>query len=133
MSLFGKNKNKTVDLTGKYDRQKEKMENIRGLVSKADTAMKNPQSLSKPIYQPSQPSSQGSFSFLKDMASSSFQEQTPSYSASSENENSEEWKRKLAKRLADLTEKLEDLSTQIYHLQQRVELLERKTKSTGFE
>lgn len=38
----------------------------------------------------------------------------------------EERKKKLAKRLADMTNRIEDLSTQIYHLQQRVELLERK-------
>ncbi|MEX2017508.1 MAG: hypothetical protein WD876_03475 [Candidatus Pacearchaeota archaeon] len=36
-------------------------------------------------------------------------------------------KKKLAKRLLDITNKLDDISNQIYHLQQRVELLERKT------
>ncbi len=35
-------------------------------------------------------------------------------------------RRKLAKRLVDMTDKIEDLSNQIYHLQQRLELLERK-------
>jgi L-2-hydroxyglutarate oxidase LhgO len=39
----------------------------------------------------------------------------------------EEKKKKLAKRLIDITEKLEDLSNQIYHLGQRVEVLEKKT------
>ena len=38
----------------------------------------------------------------------------------------EERRRKLAKRLSDMTSKMEDLSNQIYHLQQRIELLERK-------
>ena len=38
----------------------------------------------------------------------------------------EERKKKLAKRLMDMTTKIEDFSNQIYHLQQRVELLERK-------
>ena len=38
----------------------------------------------------------------------------------------EENKRKLAKRLIDISNKLDEISTQIYHLQQRVELLERK-------
>ena len=37
-----------------------------------------------------------------------------------------EKKRKLAKRLVEMTSRLEDLSNQIYHLQQRVEVLERK-------
>lgn len=44
----------------------------------------------------------------------------------------EEKRKKLAKRLMDLTDKIEDLSNQIYHLQQRVELLERKTGVGNF-
>ena len=35
-------------------------------------------------------------------------------------------KKKLAKRLMDITDKLEDISNQIYHLQQRLEVIERK-------
>ena len=38
----------------------------------------------------------------------------------------EEKRRKLAKRITSLTDKIDDLSNQIYHLQQRIELLERK-------
>ena len=40
-----------------------------------------------------------------------------------------EKRRKLAKRLGDMTNRIEDLSNQIYHLQQRVELLEKKNSS----
>ncbi len=40
----------------------------------------------------------------------------------------EERKRKLAKRIADMTERVEDLSNQLYHLQQRLEVLERKNE-----
>ncbi|MCL5730324.1 MAG: hypothetical protein M1165_02040, partial [Candidatus Pacearchaeota archaeon] len=71
---------------------------------------------------------QNSFGFLSSMASSAAQN-----SYSDAEDDGDEKKRKLAKRLVDLTERLEDLSTQIYHLQQRVELLERKTGSSGFE
>ena len=39
----------------------------------------------------------------------------------------EDRKRRLMKRLINISEKLEDLSTQIYHLQQRIEVLEKKT------
>lgn len=39
-----------------------------------------------------------------------------------------EKKQKLAKRLLDMTDKIEDLSNQIYHLTQRIELLEKKNK-----
>ncbi len=41
-------------------------------------------------------------------------------------ETPEERKKRLARRIVDMAEKLEDLSNQIYHLQQRVEVLERK-------
>jgi len=42
------------------------------------------------------------------------------------NQSPDEKRKRFTKRIADLTETIEDLSNQIYHLQQRVELLERK-------
>jgi predicted RNase H-like nuclease (RuvC/YqgF family) len=127
MSLFDKNRNKTVDFSGRYDRQKEKMENIQGLVNKVNG--KTIASASPREIIPKVSSTQNSFGFLGQMAAASMnsESQMPSYSESEE--NSEDKRKKLATRLMDITEKLEDLSTQIYHLQQRVELLERKTKS----
>jgi hypothetical protein len=47
-------------------------------------------------------------------------------------ESTHEKKRKLAKRLADMTSKMEDLGNQIYHLQQRVEVLEKKNSANKF-
>lgn len=41
-------------------------------------------------------------------------------------DTAEERKKRLAKRIAEMTEKMEDLNNQIYHLQQRLEVLERK-------
>jgi len=138
MSIFGK-KEKTVDLTGKYDRHIEKMENLRGLVNKADSVSRGEHAIPRAQHIPPQVqaaqsnANAGSFGFLRDMASSTPDTQYPLPSYSEGDENPEEKRRKLAKRLTDITEKLEDLSTQIYHLTQRVELLERKTKSAGFE
>ncbi len=43
-------------------------------------------------------------------------------------EDYKEKKTKLAKRLLEMTGKIEDLSNQIYHLKQRIELLEKKLK-----
>ncbi len=123
MGLFGK-KEKTVDLTNRYTRQVEKMENIRGLVNKATNTNKTSPQKIQTQTQPVQ--TQNSFGFLRDMASSA-----PVTYPESE-DSADDKRRKLAKRLADLTERLEDLSTQIYHLSQRVELLERKNKM-GFE
>ncbi len=48
-------------------------------------------------------------------------------------ESVEERKKKLAKRLMDITNKLEDVSNQLYHLGQRVEVLEKKFKVSNFE
>ena len=41
--------------------------------------------------------------------------------------SSEEKKKRFVKRIVFLTEKIDDLSNQIYHLQQRVEVLEKKS------
>jgi len=43
-------------------------------------------------------------------------------------EDFREKKTKIAKRLLDMTDKIEDLSNQIYHLKQRMEVIERKLK-----
>ena len=48
-------------------------------------------------------------------------------------DTAEERKRRLAKRIADMTGKVEDLSNQIYHLQQRLEVLERKNDIRRFD
>ena len=43
-----------------------------------------------------------------------------------------EKKRRLAKRILEMTSKMEDLSNQIYHLQQRIEVLERKNGANRY-
>jgi len=43
-----------------------------------------------------------------------------------------EKRKRLAKRLANSLEKLENLSNQIYHLEQRVEVLEKKLRVNNF-
>ncbi|MCK5609954.1 hypothetical protein KAR91_49230 [Candidatus Pacearchaeota archaeon] len=42
-------------------------------------------------------------------------------------DNASEKRKKLAKRLIDMTTKMEDLTNQLYSLQQRIEVLERKS------
>ena len=44
-------------------------------------------------------------------------------------DDAEERKRKLSKRILDMTNRLEEISNQLYHLQQRVEVIERKIDS----
>ena len=45
---------------------------------------------------------------------------------SNPSENSEERRKKLVKRIIDIMERMENLSIQLYHLQQRIELIEKK-------
>ena len=76
---------------------------------------------------------EGGLGFLGNIASSI---------SDSENSDSEEYvdvgagvsekRKRLAKRLQDMTEKMEDLSNQVYHLQQRLELIERKVGVGGY-
>lgn len=103
---FGK-KDKVVDLSEKYKMQQE--------VAKEKKISENKES-----------SKGNAFGFFGSMSSSASQNPIASDEAIDTSENLEEKRRKLAKRLSDMTTKMEDLSTQIYHLQQRVELLEKK-------
>ncbi len=61
---------------------------------------------------------------------SSQQTQGSSQSISNElsnpSESAEERRKKLVKRIADMAERMENLSIQLYHLQQRIELIEKK-------
>ena len=102
-------KKKILDLTERYKEQQEKT---------SDVESKNQES--------SQSSSQGALSFLGNLASSSASETQPSEYESVSGDATEK-RKKLAKRLMDITSKIEDLSNQIYHLQQRIEVLERKS------
>ncbi|MCK4647595.1 hypothetical protein KAT24_01545, partial [Candidatus Pacearchaeota archaeon] len=75
--------------------------------------------------QPNASESQG-FNFLGGMASAAKTEE-PGWDVGAGDSEVDERKKKLAKRFMDMTNKIEDLSNQIYHLQQRIEVLERKS------
>jgi polyhydroxyalkanoate synthesis regulator phasin len=103
---FGKKK-KLLDLTKRYEQQKR-------------------ESSASSLSPSGSQTSDESVSFLNNLASSSSEMQgSEGYVNVSD---MEERKRKLGKRLLDITHKIEELSNQIYHLQQRVELLEKKLK-----
>lgn len=108
MGFFRFRKNDVIDLTEGYKKRKSLNES--------------------PSSQPSQQSS-GSSDFVP-LGFFASQNPVPQKESFSENSfdtgDSQEKRKKLAKRLVDMTDKIEDLSNQIYHLQQRVELLERK-------
>ncbi len=107
---FGK-KDRILDLSERYKKQQEK---------KTQIEEDNQEATSQ-----GSPSQQG-FSFLRNLASSSASS-SEAQSGDYVNVSGEDKKKKLAKRLIDMTNKVEDLSNQIYHLQQRIEVLERKS------
>jgi len=112
---FGK-KDKILDLTENYKKQQERIAQTKEDNQGADSQ---------------ESSSQENFSFLKNLASgsaSSSEAQSGDYMDVSR----EDKKKKLAKRLMDMTDKVEDLSNQIYHLQQRIEVLERKSGAGNY-
>jgi len=99
---FGKRGGDVVDLAEKFRKRKEKEEQMASSKSASG-------------------SPSGSLAFFGSPPDSSETDsEVIDLSVSSER------KKKLAKRILEITNKLEDLSNQIYHLQQRIEVLERK-------
>jgi len=117
---FFKRKNRILDLTKRYEKQQVRVapqaypETFSTEMSTRGKEMKQDNS--------------GGFGFFGAIAN------TVSQSANNDAEyvdissSAEEKKRKLAKRLMDMTNKIEELSNQIYHLQQRIEVLEQKLR-----
>ncbi len=101
MGFFSRKK--IVDLTEGYSRKRQNSEKI---APSGET------------------SSSGNFFALSENSESSLAEQSP---RSSESLGPDEKRRRLARRLKDMTDRLEELSNSIYLLQQRVEVLEKKT------
>jgi len=119
MGFFGPRKKDVIDLTEGYNRGK----------SKASTFSANKQGneTSSGLGQGKEKSSDSSGFMPLGFFSDSPATKKESFSENSfDSGDAQERRRKLAKRLVDMTDKIEDVSNQIYHLQQRLELLERK-------
>ena len=111
MALFRSKEKGVLDLTEKYRRDQERLSNLN---KDSETSATDSSS-----------SSSSAFSFLGDMASASSSSTTDeTVDVASHVETR---RREISKRFLQLTEKMEDLSNQIYHLQQRIEVLERKS------
>ena len=112
MGLFRRKREEVIDLSERYKRQQAK-------VAERKTKTKEEQGSS-------------GFGFFGNFNRGSSSDSIPAVSSNSsspkESEalSEDEKRRRLAKRFLDITDKLEDLGNQIYHLQQRVELLEKK-------
>jgi len=120
MKFFGFNKKKdVVDLTQYFNKQKISSSSGISNFSVPSNSQDDSSSgigffgaISKTVSQNSEPNN--------------FNSGTPDFASV------EEKKKRLAKRLVEMTDKIEELSNQIYHLQQRVEVLERKNNLSGF-
>lgn len=109
MGLFGfkKKKKDFIDLSEKFEKQQEQFSKMEETRAPQETGL----------------------SFLGSLADSiKTQEQDTQGSDYVDISEIEDKKRKLSKRLLDMTNKIEELSNQIYHLQQRIEVLEQKMR-----
>ena len=117
MGMFRK-RDRIIDLTERYKKEQAQANEIKQEIKEEKSS--NP------------------FSLVKEGAFSIFGGATPSPQPQTLPDkvdldlNPEERKRKLAKRLADMSTKLEDLSNQIYHLTQRIEVIEKKMSINRF-
>ena len=112
MGLFGLGKKgkDVIDLSERFRKQKEKEEQMASSESSSDSSSPGPLA-----FFDSPSDSSGSSPDVIDLSNSSGEK-----------------RKRLAKRILEITNKLEDLSNQIYHLQQRIEAIEKKT-NVGFE
>lgn len=117
---FGKKQDDVIDLG---ERLKERQEQA----SQVNTDI-------EPVSTTGASDSGSALGFLGNMAGASSTTETSSVSSSESDADYaelggsiEQRRQRLAKRLMDMTTKLEDLSNQIYHLQQRIEVLEKKS------
>jgi hypothetical protein len=132
MGLFKKKKSDFIDWSANQRREPKGVD-FSAKSPQSNSFSSSSNSFNKPV---SQESSVGAFSIFggADVASTVTKNNSPEYvnfSSSSINSDSsgdaEEKRKKLSKRIMDMTDRLEELSNQMYKLQQRVELLERKT------
>lgn len=118
---FFKRKNNVVDLGVRYEKQQEKLARLKeNLGADSGSAVGTAQETSSNT-------GGGIMSFFGNMSSAATT--TPDVPSTEGVESAHERKRRLAKRLRDMTDKIEELNNQIYHLQQRIEVLERKNNS----
>ena len=120
MALFGKKKTKVVDWTERLQKQSMQTENMRSEI--APVSAENSTA--------SQDNNITPFPFFAGPNSESSSSYGSTYGSNSEDSGVEEKRRRLGKRLLDMTNKIEDLTNQIYRLQQRIEVLERKSENS---
>ncbi|MCA9487602.1 MAG: hypothetical protein KC516_01425 [Nanoarchaeota archaeon] len=130
MGLFKKKGPKVVDWTERLNKQQEQVENMRSENSGGYQTYGSSESSNYPS--PSSNNSASPFPFFA--GNTETNNSSSSYgsiygSGEATESSAEERRKRLGKRLLDMTNKIEDLSNQIYKMQQRIEVLERKMGS----
>jgi hypothetical protein len=126
MGIFNK-KEKVLDFSKGYHEREERKADLKSGVAVTRTPATD--------YGTNSSNDSGSSGFMSFFGASSSSTSADSNSRNSEDSDglsAEERKRRLSKRLLDMTNKIEDLSNQMYHLQQRIEVLERKNSSSAY-
>ena len=128
MALFNfKKKNRVLDLT---EAMTKKQAQLNAMQSESSGYSSMPTTSSSSSTTDSSATAQG-FNFLSGLANAAGSQNSTENSSESSyvdvSSNPDEKRRRLAKRLMAITDKLEDISNQIYHLQQRLEVIEKKT------
>jgi len=125
MGFFKKKKPNVVDWTEKLNKQQEKIENMRSDTNSGSTTSISNETSASPF-----PFFAGTNSTSSESSNSPY---GSTYGSSSEDQGIEGKRRRLGKRLLDMTNKIEDLTNQIYKLQQRIEVLEKKLDVNRFD
>jgi len=112
---FGKNREDVIDLSGYYKKKQENLGKEEGVNSVSSSKLPQEESTD----------------FLSNLAGASSQSSKAASNSSSDfvdlSGPLEDKRKRFAKRFMDMTNKIEDLNNQIYHLTQRIELLEKKS------
>jgi len=112
MRFFKRKKDNVLDLTKRYRRQQKRASEMSGEVQSPQTSSEG------------NAGGLGFFGAIANTVSNDSPQESSDYVDIGNNVGDK--RRKLSKRLIDMTEKIEELSNQIYHLQQRIEVVERK-------
>ncbi len=135
MGIFDKfKKDKVIDYTDRYEYSIRKKSAPR-IQSPSGPSLPSPIQLPPPeSNSASQSSPASNLGFLSDFSQATQNSQTLNTPAMQTYDNTsslnpEEKKEKLKQRLLNMTTQLEDISNQLYRLQQRMELIEQKLKT----
>lgn len=118
MGWFFNKGNDVLDLSERYRKQQERLKELKKESTASSSSDNNPAA--------------GAFGIFGMSSSTTTTASASADSGYAEGSDADEKRRKLAKRLMDITDKIEDLGNQIYHIQQRLEVIEKKLNPSSY-